>query len=89
MTYALEHHNLVQQLTFQVLSGETLVLLGRSGCGKTTTLKLINGLLLPTSGQVLVAGKATTQWDLIQLRRQMGYVIQAVGLFPHFTVAQN
>ncbi|MCG9892274.1 MAG: ATP-binding cassette domain-containing protein [Thermosynechococcaceae cyanobacterium MS004] len=80
---------LVQQLTFPVKSGETLILLGQSGCGKTTTLKLINGLLLPTSGQVLVSGKPTQQWDLIQLRRQIGYVIQEIGLFPHFTVAQN
>jgi osmoprotectant transport system ATP-binding protein len=89
VTYTLRHRDLVTRLSFTVPSGETLVLLGQSGCGKTTTLKLINGLLLPTSGQVLVAGQPTTQWDLIQLRRKIGYVIQDVGLFPHFTVAQN
>jgi osmoprotectant transport system ATP-binding protein len=65
------------------------VLLGKSGCGKTTTLKLINRLLEPTSGQVLVENKATTEWDPIRLRRRTGYVIQEGGLFPHFTVENN
>jgi osmoprotectant transport system ATP-binding protein len=64
-------------------------LLGQSGCGKTTTLKLINRLLLPTSGEVRVEGKPTTEWDPIRLRRRTGYVIQEGGLFPHFTVARN
>ena len=79
----------ISQLTFTVQRGETLVLLGESGCGKTTTLKLINRLLLPSSGQVLVEGKATSEWDPILLRRRTGYVIQEGGLFPHFTVARN
>jgi osmoprotectant transport system ATP-binding protein len=65
------------------------VLLGESGCGKTTTLKLVNRLLLPTTGEVLVEGKATTEWDAIRLRRMTGYVIQEGGLFPHFTVERN
>ena len=69
--------------------GETLVLLGRSGSGKTTTLKLINRLLLPTSGEVRVNGQRTTDWDPIRLRRSIGYVIQDGGLFPHFTVERN
>ena len=69
--------------------GETLVLLGESGCGKTTTLKLVNRLLTPTSGDVLVEGKSTTTWDPIALRRRIGYVIQEGGLFPHFTIARN
>jgi osmoprotectant transport system ATP-binding protein len=79
----------ISHLTFAVQPGETLVLLGESGCGKTTTLKLINRLLLPTSGQVLVEGKATSEWDPIRLRRRTGYVIQEGGLFPHFTVEKN
>jgi osmoprotectant transport system ATP-binding protein len=79
----------VADLSFQVERGELLVLLGRSGSGKTTTLKLVNRLLTPTSGDVLVEGTATTAWDQIQLRRRIGYVIQEVGLFPHFTVERN
>ena len=79
----------ISHLTFSVQPGETLVLLGESGCGKTTTLKLINRLLLPTSGQVRVEDKPTTEWDAIRLRRRTGYVIQEGGLFPHFTVARN
>ena len=66
-----------------------MVLLGESGCGKTTTLKLVNRLLTPTSGEVIVEGKATAKWDVIRLRRRTGYVIQEAGLFPHFTVEQN
>jgi osmoprotectant transport system ATP-binding protein len=79
----------ISNLNFSVFEGETLVLLGKSGCGKTTTLKLINHLLIPTSGQVIVEGKATTAWDPIRLRRRTGYVIQEGGLFPHFTVGRN
>jgi osmoprotectant transport system ATP-binding protein len=80
---------LLQDLNLEVRRGETLVLLGRSGSGKTTTLKLINHLLAPSSGELLVDGKSTQEWDVIRLRRMIGYVIQDVGLFPHFTVARN
>jgi osmoprotectant transport system ATP-binding protein len=80
---------LVAGLNFSVKRGETLVLLGRSGSGKTTTLKLVNRLLTPTAGEVRVEGKATTDWDPIRLRRHIGYVIQETGLFPHFTVERN
>ncbi|HEY5884889.1 MAG TPA: ATP-binding cassette domain-containing protein [Pyrinomonadaceae bacterium] len=79
----------ISHLSFTVQRGETLVLLGKSGCGKTTTLKLINRLFVPTSGQVRVDGKSTSDWDPIRLRRQTGYVIQEGGLFPHFTVGRN
>src|SRR5271169_6042254 len=69
--------------------GEILVLLGRSGSGKTTTLKLVNRLLSPSAGEVRVNGVPNTQDDIIRLRRSIGYVIQDVGLFPHFTVERN
>ena len=81
--------SLLSGLNFAIQSGEALVLLGRSGSGKTTTMKLINRLLTPSSGKVNVQGKATTEWDVIQLRRQIGYVIQETGLFPHFTIERN
>jgi osmoprotectant transport system ATP-binding protein len=80
---------IVSDIELTISTGETLVLLGRSGSGKTTLLKLINRLLLPASGQVLVQGRATSEWDPIRLRRGIGYVIQDAGLFPHFTVAGN
>jgi osmoprotectant transport system ATP-binding protein len=81
--------DILHELSFNVEAGETLVLLGRSGSGKTTALKMVNGLLLPSAGDVLIEGKPTTAWDLIRLRRRIGYVIQDAGLFPHFTVAAN
>jgi osmoprotectant transport system ATP-binding protein len=80
---------ILRGLTLDVEEGETLVLLGRSGSGKTTALRLVNALLTPSSGQVLIEGRATTDWNPIELRRRIGYVIQEAGLFPHFTVAQN
>lgn len=80
---------IVFDLKFEIHAGETLVLLGESGCGKTTTLKFINRLLVPTAGAVIVRGQATTEWNPIQLRRMIGYVIQDAGLFPHFTVERN
>jgi osmoprotectant transport system ATP-binding protein len=81
--------NIITDLNLSVERGETLVLLGESGCGKTTTLKLVNRLLTPTGGEVRVEDKSTTQWDPIALRRRIGYVIQEDGLFPHFTIARN
>lgn len=80
---------IISNLNLTVNFGETLVLLGESGCGKTTTLRLTNRLLLPDSGEVLIEGRPTTQWDPIRLRRRTGYVIQEGGLFPHFTVERN
>src|SRR3989338_5797743 len=80
---------LLSGLNIEIFRGETLILLGRSGCGKTTTLKLINRLLDPTEGEVLVEETPTTGWDPIRLRRRIGYVIQEIGLFPHWTVEEN
>jgi len=90
VSYRLENgRELLHDLNLEVRRGETLVLLGRSGSGKTTTLKLINRLLSSSTGEVLVEGRSTREWDVIRLRRMIGYAIQDVGLFPHFTVARN
>ena len=88
-SYTVSDNQILDKLNLKVHSGEILVLLGRSGSGKTTALKMVNALLSPTSGQVLVKGRPTNAWDPIRLRRSIGYVIQEVGLFPHFTVKQN
>jgi osmoprotectant transport system ATP-binding protein len=79
----------VKDLSFQIRKGETLVLLGSSGCGKTTTLKMINRLIEPTQGTVEVDGKDVMGRNPVELRRQIGYVFQGIGLFPHMTVEQN
>ena len=88
-SYRIGEREILKSLTLTVEAGETLVLLGRSGSGKTTALKMVNGLLLPSAGEVLVDGVATTSWEPVRLKRRIGYVIQEIGLFPHYTVAQN
>ncbi|MFM9904773.1 MAG: ATP-binding cassette domain-containing protein [Pyrinomonadaceae bacterium] len=87
--YSISGVPILDGIDARVFRGEILVLLGESGCGKTTTLKLINRLIEPTSGEVVVEGKPTTEWDSIALRRRIGYVLQDGGLFPHMTVGQN
>ena len=75
--------------SLQIAAGDTLALVGRSGAGKSTILKLINRLLVPDAGDVLVESRSTREWDPFQLRRRAGYVMQEVGLFPHLSVAEN
>ena len=89
VSYHVNGVQVLSNLNLQVTRGETLVLLGRSGSGKTTTLKLVNRLAVPSSGEILVNGAPNQQVDVIRLRRGIGYVIQEVGLFPHFTVQRN
>jgi osmoprotectant transport system ATP-binding protein len=89
VSYRIGGREILRSLSLAIEAGETIVLLGRSGSGKTTALKMVNGLLFPTEGDVRVEGKATTAWDPVRLRRRIGYVIQDVGLFPHFTVERN
>src|SRR4029077_20850098 len=79
----------LDRLTLSVAEGEVLALIGRSGSGKTTALRLVNALVRPTGGAVRVAGRPTTEWDPIRLRRRTGYVIQEIGLLPHLTIAAN
>jgi len=89
VSYQVNGVQVLADLNLHVARGETLVLLGRSGSGKTTTLKLVNRLVSPSSGKILVNGTPQEDIDVIKLRRGIGYVIQEVGLFPHFNVAKN
>jgi len=79
----------VRDVSLKVEEGQTLVLLGTSGCGKTTTLKMINRLIEPTGGSIEVDGKDVMQRDAVQLRRSIGYVFQGIGLFPHKRIFDN
>lgn len=82
-------NEVLSQLNFTIQQGEFVTVLGSSGSGKTTTLKMINGLEQPSQGQVIVNGQDVSDCDLIALRRHIGYVVQSIGLFPHMTIAQN
>ena len=83
-----EYH-IIKNLSLTIEKGKITVLIGSSGCGKTTTLKMINKLILPTSGKIYIDGEDISQKDTIKLRRNIGYVIQQTGLFPHMTVKEN
>jgi osmoprotectant transport system ATP-binding protein len=89
VSYAAGGRGILRHLSFSVEEGETVALLGRSGSGKTTALRMVNALVQPDSGEILVNGKATASWDPIALRRGIGYAIQDAGLFPHWTVGRN
>src|SRR5262245_34025834 len=82
-------HFSVLEVSLTVPTGTLLILLGGSGCGKTTTLKMINRLIEPTSGRIEVNGRDVRSLDAVELRRGIGYVFQGIGLFPHLTVAEN
>ncbi len=82
-------HTVLRNLNLHIPQGQLVVLIGPSGCGKTTTLQLINRLLRPSSGRVLVNGEDISTLDAVHLRRKIGYVIQEIGLFPHMTIKQN
>jgi osmoprotectant transport system ATP-binding protein len=84
-----DEDRLLRGVSLTLAPGTTTALLGRSGSGKTTLMRMVNGVVTPSSGSVSVGGRATTAWDLLQLRRSIGYVIQESGLFPHWTVARN
>src|SRR6478752_6168684 len=80
---------ILENLSLTVHAGEILVLLGRSGSGKTTALKMVNRLVPHSSGEILVEGKSVGGWDVMKLRRHIGYSIQEIGLFPHFNIERN
>ena len=83
-----EYH-IIKNLSMKIEKGKITVIIGSSGCGKTTTLKMINKLIISTSGKIYIDGEDTSQKDTIKLRRNIGYVIQQTGLFPHMTVKEN
>ena len=81
--------SVLKSISFSIKKSEFVVLIGPSGCGKTTLLKLINGLLYPNSGDIFIKGKRLAEWDILTLRRGIGYVIQQIGLFPHLSIQDN
>jgi osmoprotectant transport system ATP-binding protein len=88
-TYAGSDRPVVNDLSFEILEGEICVLVGPSGCGKTTTMRMVNRLIEPTKGEILIDGEPNTAMSGTQLRRRIGYAIQQIGLFPHRTIAEN
>lgn len=80
---------IIDNLNLKINYGECVTLIGKSGSGKTTMLKLINGLISPNSGQIFIKDKEINEWDIIELRRNIGYVIQQIGLFPHMNIEDN
>lgn len=82
-------NDVLRNIDLSISEGEFVVLVGASGCGKTTLLRMINRLIEPTSGEILVKGKNIRDWNKIELRRSIGYVIQETGLFPHMTIQEN
>ena len=79
----------VNSINLNIAKGEFICFIGPSGCGKTTTMKMINRLIEPTEGRILIEGRNIMEQDPVELRRSIGYVIQQIGLFPHMTIQQN
>jgi osmoprotectant transport system ATP-binding protein len=88
-TYPGSDRPVVNDLSFEIPEGEICVLVGPSGCGKTTTMRMVNRLIEPTEGEILIGGEPNTAMSGTQLRRKIGYAIQQIGLFPHRTIAEN
>ncbi len=89
VSFAIGGSELLRKVSLKLEPGTVTALLGRSGSGKTTLLRMVNGLVTPSSGGVFVGGRRTADWDLLTLRRNVGYVIQEAGLFPHWRVGRN
>ncbi len=89
VTKSFKEKKVLSNISFHINKGDLVAFIGESGCGKTTTLKMINRLIKPTSGRILINGDSIETKDIIELRRSMGYVIQQTGLFPHMTVKEN
>jgi osmoprotectant transport system ATP-binding protein len=89
ITKKFKDNTIISNVSFEIEKGKLVVIIGASGCGKTTTLKMINRLIKPTSGKILINGEDISMKDVIELRRNMGYVIQQTGLFPHMTIREN
>ena len=79
----------VDNMNMHIREGEFIVFIGPSGCGKTTTMKMINRLVKPSKGKILINGEDVMEKNIVQLRRSIGYVIQQIGLFPHMTIGEN
>lgn len=89
VTKSFKENKVLNSVSFHIKKGDLVAFIGESGCGKTTTLKMINRLIKPTGGRILINGECIESKDIIELRRSMGYVIQQTGLFPHMTVKEN
>jgi len=89
VTYVVKGRTLLSDISLELAAGSTTALLGKSGSGKTTLMRMVNALVHPSAGEVLVAERSTQDWNALELRRSIGYVIQETGLFPHWTVARN
>ena len=89
ITKKFKENSVLSDISFEIKEGEFVAIIGASGCGKTTSLKMINRLITPSSGKIYVDGDDISKKDIIKLRRSMGYVIQQTGLFPHMTIREN